>query len=62
MQWIIGFFLWWTFDDHLAAALETPGLGELPWWVVLLAALTLHLLCSADTIEQVKKQRGKAKS
>lgn len=33
------FLLWWCFDDHLAAALHAPGLGHLPWWVVLLAAL-----------------------
>lgn len=33
------FFLWWCFDDHLAAAVDTPGLGSLPWWVVLLASL-----------------------
>ncbi|MBU2233153.1 MAG: hypothetical protein KKG69_17955 [Alphaproteobacteria bacterium] len=33
------FLLWWCFDDHLAAALETPGLGHLPWWVVLLIGL-----------------------
>lgn len=35
------FFLWWCFDDHLAAALTMPGLGELPLWVVLLAAMCL---------------------
>lgn len=32
------FLLWWCFDDHLAAALNAPGLGHLPWWVVLLMA------------------------
>ncbi len=28
--------LWWCVDDHLAAALETPGLGSLPLWVPLI--------------------------
>lgn len=27
---------WWAFDDHLAAALNAPGLGALPIWVPLL--------------------------
>ena len=27
------FLLWWLVDDHLAAALNTPGLGHLPIWV-----------------------------
>lgn len=27
------FALWWCFDDHLAAAMNMPGLGTLPWWV-----------------------------
>lgn len=31
--------LWYTFDDHLAAALELPGLGELPWYTVLSAII-----------------------
>lgn len=35
------FLLWWCFDDHLAAALNAPGLGELPFWVVLLASIAL---------------------
>ena len=33
------FLLWWCVDDHLAAALETPGLGELPIWVPLILSL-----------------------
>jgi hypothetical protein len=33
------FLLWWCVDDHLAAALETPGLGDLPIWVPLIIAL-----------------------
>ena len=44
MMWILGFALWWTFDDTLAGAIGNPGLGALPWWVVLLAlAPVLHV-------------------
>ena len=57
MQWVFGFLLWWTFDDHLATATEMPRLGELPWWVVLLAAFALHLVCASDTIEQIRRTR-----
>lgn len=35
------FLLWWCFDDHLAEAINQPGLGELPWWVPLLMSLAL---------------------
>jgi hypothetical protein len=38
---LIAIALWWTFDDHLAAALNMPGLGELPFWVVALAVWTI---------------------
>ncbi|MFH1516344.1 MAG: hypothetical protein ABIH17_00545 [Pseudomonadota bacterium] len=45
--------LWWCVDDHLAAALETPGLGELPIWVPLILSLAF-----AFTIDgKVKKLR-----
>ncbi len=33
------FLLWWLVDDHLAAALNTPDLGNLPIWVPLIIAL-----------------------
>ena len=33
------FLLWWCVDDHLAAALNTPGLGHLPIWVPAIIAL-----------------------
>ena len=33
------FLLWWLVDDHLAAALNTPGLGTLPIWVPFIIAL-----------------------
>ena len=35
------FLLWWTFDDHLAAALNAPGLGTLPIWVPALISIAL---------------------
>jgi hypothetical protein len=35
------FFIWYCFDDHLAAILHNPDLGHVPWWVVLLAHLFL---------------------
>ncbi len=33
------FLLWWCVDDHLAAAFETPKLGELPIWVPFIIAI-----------------------
>ena len=30
------FVFWWCVDDHLAAAMNAPGLGELPLWVPLI--------------------------
>ena len=33
------FLLWWCVDDHLAAALEAPGIGTLPIWVPLILSL-----------------------
>ncbi len=33
--------LWWCVDDHLAAALNMPGLGTLPFWVVLLVSMAI---------------------
>lgn len=33
------FFLWWLVDDHLAAALNAPGLGTLPIWVPAILSL-----------------------
>jgi len=32
---------WYTFDDHLAAALNIPDLGDLPLWVVFLIGCAL---------------------
>lgn len=42
------FVLWWTFDDHLAEALETPGLGELPLWVLALASIAVSMTLSVN--------------
>lgn len=39
---MIFFSLWWTFDDHLAVALNAPGVGVLPLWVPLLLGLALR--------------------
>jgi len=30
------FLLWWCVDDHIAAAIDQPKLGELPLWVPLI--------------------------
>lgn len=37
------FLLWWCVDDHIAAALETPGLGELPIWVPFILSLAFSM-------------------
>lgn len=42
--------LWWAFDDHLAEALGTPGLGELPIWVPFLIGLAF-----ATTVSVARK-------
>ena len=34
--------LWYLFDDHLAQALDKPGLGHMEWWVILLIGLVLE--------------------
>ncbi len=57
MGWLFAFPLWYTFDDHLAAAVGAPGVGALPWWVVLLAAGTLHAVTAQDLSEQFGKLR-----
>jgi Na+(H+)/acetate symporter ActP len=40
------FVLWWAVDDHLAAALETPGLGHLPIWVPFIIAIAFSTTLS----------------
>lgn len=37
------FLLWWCVDDHIAAALEAPGVGELPIWVPLILSLAFSV-------------------
>ena len=46
---------WWCVDDHIAEAVGTPGLGELPIWVPLILSLAF-----ASTVDsRVKKwKRG----
>jgi hypothetical protein len=41
--------LWWAFDDHLAEALGTPGLGSLPIWVPFLIGLAFSFTISAGS-------------
>ncbi len=40
------FLLWWCVDDHLARALNTPGLGNLPWWVPAIIAFAFSTTVS----------------
>ena len=42
--------LWYTFDDHLAAALELPGLGQLPWYTVFSAFLFFSWITGGSSI------------
>lgn len=45
-MWI--FLLWWLVDDHIAEALEAPGMGELPIWVPLIIGLAFSFTFSAN--------------
>jgi hypothetical protein len=47
------FVLWWCVDDHLATALNTPGLGTLPIWVPFIIAIAF------STTVNVAAKRGK---
>ena len=42
------FLLWWCVDDHLATALNTPGLGELPLWVPFILSLAFSFTFSGS--------------
>ena len=42
------FLLWWCVDDHIAQALNAPGVGALPWWVPLLVGLAFSFTISAN--------------
>lgn len=46
------FLLWWCVDDHLAAALNTPGLGHLPIWVPFIIAIAF-----STTVNVAMKRR-----
>ena len=48
--------LWWCVDDHLAAALETPGLGNLPIWVPLILSLAFSFSLDGAMKRDRKKQ------
>jgi hypothetical protein len=41
------FLLWWLVDDHIADALDAPGLGHLPIWVPLIVGLAFSFTFSA---------------
>ena len=56
-MWI--FVLWWAVDDHLAAALEAPGLGELPIWVPLIIGLAFSFTFSTN-VDRKKRKRSEA--
>ncbi len=40
------FLLWWAVDDHLAQALNAPGLGHLPIWVPFIIAIAFSTTLS----------------
>lgn len=50
--------LWWCVDDHLAAALETPGLGNLPIWVPLILSLAFSFSLDGALRRDRKKMFG----
>lgn len=52
-MWI--FLLWWCVDDHIAAALGAPGLGELPIWVPLIIGLAFSFTFSANVDKRWKR-------
>ncbi|MEC7290833.1 MAG: hypothetical protein VXW22_12160, partial [Pseudomonadota bacterium] len=41
------FLLWWCVDDHLASALNAPGLGTLPLWVPLILSRAFSFTVSS---------------
>ena len=46
------FLLWWCVDDHLAEALQAPGLGTLPIWVPLIIGLAFSTTVSVSARRQ----------
>jgi hypothetical protein len=47
------FFLWYCFDDKLAALLNMPQLGHVPWWVILLLSLVVMPLLPVSRMEEM---------
>jgi hypothetical protein len=52
------FLLWWCVDDHLAEALETPGLGTLPIWVPFIIAFAFSTTVSISAKRRIKEAAG----
>jgi hypothetical protein len=42
------FIIWWCVDDHIAAALNQPGVGKLAWWIPLLLGLAFSSTVSVS--------------
>lgn len=38
--------VWWCVDDTIAAATNMPGLGHLPFWVVLILSMAFSVSAS----------------
>ena len=49
------FLLWWCVDDHLAEALQAPGLGALPIWVPLIIAFAFSTTVSLSAKRKPKE-------
>lgn len=37
-------FLWFCADDHIAALVNQPAVGNVPWWVVLIVGIAAWLV------------------
>ena len=55
MSWLWVF--WWAFDDNLAAAIGVPGLGHVPFWVVLLISICAS--CGDSSIARLAAEKVK---
>jgi hypothetical protein len=49
------FLLWWCVDDHLAEALQAPGLGALPIWVPLIIGIAFSTTVSISGRRKAKE-------
>jgi hypothetical protein len=54
------FLLWWCVDDHLAEALEAPGLGSLPIWVPLIVAFAFSTTVSLSAKRKPKEAEARS--